>query len=261
MKDVPHVLYKGLKMDLSKLMEGIKEFFLEILGFLLPGISFIFLLAFFINHNFIKLDSALLKADIWLILTFSYIMGYIIYGMALMRDNILKWIFKLSGKKILKRFKLLSGKKIKIDEIVNNIKKSEEFDISKNILRELIKKPSENQKKIDGLGFYSMRSLAMSYAPETDKKIYTFMFRADLCNHLSIVVITLGTLGILNSLCYLLGLKFQILCINYKFIIGYIVLLLISYFLNLTRNRFLDIAYRIPFSIFIAKYYRINKEE
>lgn len=232
-------------MDLSKLMEGLKEFFLEILGFLLPGITLIFLLGFFINPDFSRIFDKAWNASHWLLLTF----GYIIYGVALLRDNL--W------RKLLKIVK----KKIGVDKIRAGIEKSGEFEISKIILKKLLEDDAEAQNKIDSLSFHSMRGMAMSYIPEADKKIYTFMFRAELCNHLNIVVVSIGMAGLINGIIFHLGLKIDFFYAHFKFIIGYLLLVVTGYFLNLTRNRFLAIAYKIPFPIFIAKFYRLHKPE
>lgn len=236
-------------MDLSKLIEGIKEFFLEILGFLLPGITLLFLLSFFINSDQTKLFAKIPDTNHWIILIFGYISGYIIYGMALIRDKYLNKFFNF--------FK----KKIEIDILKEKITKSEEFEIAKEIFNNLIGKNLEQQNKIDSLSFHSMRSLAMSYTPESDKKIYTFMFRADLCNHLNIVAILISVCGLLNSMIYHFGIRIHVFHIESKYIICYFLLLIVSYFLNLTRNRFLSIAYAIPFSIFIAKFYYLKEPE
>jgi hypothetical protein len=236
-------------VDLSKLIEGIKEFFLEILGFLLPGVILLFLLSFFVNSDQTKLFSNFVKSNHWIILMFGYILGYIIYGMALTRDKFLNKLFNIFEKKT------------EVEIIKENITKSKEVGITKEIFNNLIGKKLEQKDKIDSLSFNGMRSLAMSYTPEADKKIYTFMFRADLCNHLNIVAVLIGISGLLNSIICCLGIRIPLFYTESKYVICYSLLLMISYFLNLTRNRFLAIAFKIPFSIFIAKFYNLDEPE
>ena len=99
----------------------------------------------------------------------------------------------------------------------------------------------------------------MSYVPEADQKIYTFMFRSELGNHIGFVFFSFGLWLLLSNIC-LDSINSTILI--KESLLGLIqvpiLIIIISYFFHVTRKRFIIIAYKIPFSIFIAKFKHIR---
>ncbi len=76
-------------MDLSKFIEVIKDFFLDILGYLIPGIFFILVCNFCLlceyQDIFVFSESSY---DVSIIIVFSYVVGHILYGAAIWRDEL-----------------------------------------------------------------------------------------------------------------------------------------------------------------------------
>jgi hypothetical protein len=225
-------------MKLESFISVLKEFFLEILGFLIPG--YLFLLIFIcygtINYNFLP-DLILFfndKPEVTLLL--AYIMGYVIYPCHKIGDRFRDW---LSSK---------YNKFANVTEfpISKSIDESKELIIAKNKLTSIINEDFSN------CTYREIRNLAMSYIPEESSKIYTFMFRAELCKNISSVLFWTCTPLIIYHC-------FYVECGKFLFLIPLIIL--ICYLLQITRYRFLSIAYRIPFSMFIAKGFPLDKNK
>jgi len=250
-------------MKASELIEAIKEFFFDFIGFLIPGFVFISLSFIILNDSSIIKDVKTEFGSFFeiLLLVSSYCIGYVIYGAALLRDEILnKWRSKYPTP----------------DTLGDSIKKSYEYSASIWILKKLwgIERFSEDERLIENSRMQTVRSHIMSYIPEADAKIYGFMFRSELCNLLNMALIIIALLGISNFALYglnsLLVSSDNILIVmnepkpifknDIAFLIAYLVLIPITAkMLYKTRIRFLSITYRIPFSIFVSKYYKFPK--
>lgn len=227
-------------MEISKTLEDIGKFFNEILGYLLPGLVLLLLIYYFLDPIEINKDKSFSEPNIWLILFSSYILGYIVYGASYVLNNFFK------GTKYFK----------KDEEIIKSqIQELEEFIISVKKIKELI--PIIDTQKID---FHTVRNFAMAYVPEVDQKIYTFMFRADLFKHIKDIFIIIsfwGLIAYLTKLCFNNTLLFNTQDYN---IVIIVLLLILTYPLNEGKKRFLGIAYKIQFNIFLAKSYPIKNE-
>ena len=95
-----------------------------------------------------------------------------------------------------------------------------------------------------------LRSLAMSYIPEQDQKIYTFTFRSELSNQAANISIIIGFLGLLFSIFKCIPL--HLFNTDTKCVLLYVCLILVYVFLRKTRNRFYEISIGLPFSIYLA---------
>ena len=109
--------------------------------------------------------------------------------------------------------------------------------------------------------FNSIRNIAMSYTPESDTKVYTFMFRSDLCKHLSSFSILIAVFGLVSWLLYILFGWTLFLKTDISSIVLYLLLLASSILLFQTKVRFYKIAMGVPLSIFLSKYFKISSKE
>jgi hypothetical protein len=235
-------------MKFSDALLVVKEFFLEFLGFLIPGIIGIFLPFFFLNENSQVKIITYFKEEyhLALILLFGYALGYVIYGASLLRD---RW-GRLKAKegtffhKIPRFESFLTFQ----EKLFNNIKNSYEFRTSIELLKQKIDTPKFSIPDEPR----SVRNLVMSYIPESDTKIYTFTFRADLCKHLALVSIIVAFFGVISVILKYFNLTF-LLKNDYTNFVFYLILIIFAHFLGETRRRFYGIAQRLAFPIFIAK--------
>lgn len=225
-------------MDSSKIIEDLSKYLNEVLGYLLPGFTFYLLAMVFIDPKQFSNISLNYKDDILFLLLISYILGYLVYGMGLWRDTGLKFILGKTKK----------NKQILVESIIDKLKRKSEFIAAANLVE-------KNIPGFDKSDFNSVRNQCMSHVPEADQKIYTFMFRSELSNHVGLVFIIFGIWLTLSILAHnLINNTLLLKALAWKYFYLPILFYFASYFLHLTRKRFLTIAYKIVFSIFIAKY-------
>lgn len=240
-------------MNLSNTLEDIGKFFNEILGYLLPGLTLVYLVDFFVGGQ--RVDLSIASNGVWLVLLMSYVSGYLVYGLSIVEGTIYG---KLRGVLCAhKKVRRLLSKAFErcpfwegamVDRITTRIQMSEEYRITVMQLKKLI--PEMDTQK---LNFHSVRNFAMAYVPEVDQKIYTFMFRSDLFEHTKTILMAVslwGLAGYGSHLFFNNNLMFKVSGYNWVFIVA---MLLLTYPLNQGKKRFLDIAYRIQFNIFLAK--------
>jgi hypothetical protein len=248
-------------MDLSKALEGIERLLLEILGYLLPGFALLFLLVNLIDQPFKQFFIVFFHFNEWGLVAVAYVLGYIIYGSALVKDALVKsivlnsinWIKKKIGKSEIKSLRTL---------LDDRILQSTEVEVTKSILKKLLANSIPNiSESIDCMSLSSLRNLAMSYVPQSDRKIYTFMFRAELSNHTETITFVFGLWGFLGLCTSRFFNQNLLLSSQEPYIYWYATLILTSYFLAKTKARFLGIALSIPFSIFIAEYYSVKTSQ
>lgn len=275
-------------MELSKTIEELGKYFNEILGFLLPGLTLIALFYYFCDFNQIKPFINAKEINIWVIVIFGYILGYAIYGISLYHEKIKDIINKKISVKIKNKIGIEPIKEGKPNKDLKNgfgklllkytqnerkiieceIISSQEYTKTIDALTEIkiISKELQNE-------FNSIRNYALSYVPESDQKTYTFMFRADLFEHLRIIIYIVCTWAFLsfiwpNSLPFIFCINREdilvVICptsVPFSFFINtaniWIVMSLffLNYPLLLGRRRFLKIALKLPLSAFLAKYY------
>lgn len=241
-------------MDLSKALEGIEKLFLEILGYLLPGLALVFLASSLIDKAAGTFSVDLSQIGSWELIAAGYVLGYIVYGLALVKDEFVKSIVLKFVNWV--RKKMRKGEiKSKRSLIEDNIEGSPEVEIVRSALKELLKAV---KKSTNDMNLHQLRNLAMSYVPQSDRKVYTFMFRADLCDHIGTLALVVGLWGFLGHYTNRFFSQGLLLSTQEFSIYWYAGLVLASYFLAKTHTRFLSIALSIPFSMFIAQYYSIE---
>ncbi|TDO29228.1 hypothetical protein [Sediminibacterium goheungense] len=237
-------------MKTSDIIDAIKVFFLDFLGYLLPGLYAIFLLTYIINpsiqFNFESIP--FIKGnEQFVIFLFAYLSGYVIYSIDF-SDYITKKVKLLGIKTPLQIEAEISGQL--------------EFQECKSVINRLWKdqsgSPILTTAQLTNLNVRNLRNIVMSYIPESDTKVYTFMFRSDLCKHLSSFSLLLGLFGLLSCLYTSFLNWFSFFNTGLYNVFIYCILIIGSLLLMKTRSRFLSIAYKIPFSIFLSKFYKIN---
>ena len=210
---------------MENMIQALKEFFFDIIGFLVPGAVMILLCINMLNLN---ID---VNSNIYIFILLAYVMGYLVFSVSLYKDDLFDrspvWM------------KITSSKKI-----INDLKKMDTY----NIASEMIKiRTTEGNLNLSN--YKSFRNIAISALPDSNKIIYTFMFRAELFNQLH--TITLFTLFCYFSIIIYSLISNQILMINYV-----LVFILIISVLTLRKGweRFYRISMNIPFSIYIDKF-------
>lgn len=242
-------------MKATDFISAIKEFFLEILGFIIPGFIAILILSICVREDFFFQYKLSGKSDAaWpIIIVLAYVLGYIIYALATLKEsvmNLLQTVIKVET----------------TSTVRTKIEGSPEYAIVKSIfLHQFANQanpsspiPQVDPQQIAKLKLNDYRSLAMSYAPEADTKVYNFMFRSELCNQLSILFFIIAAIGLICVGATEISCKPLLLLTEGKIHLLYWLLLVSSLLLHKPRIRFYDIAMRIPLSIFIAKFYKMS---
>lgn len=220
--------------NIKSFFDSFKEFVWDIIGYLLPGSYLLILLSIIIKKDYFVYPTIGTKSNDFypfIFIVISYLLGYSIYGLGVMKENIL-------------------GKYSYIKKIERNVENRKAFSLSK----ELLSKSLQTKGITDDLSDTSLRdirSIVMSFVPEHDQKIYTFTFRADLSNQIGNVSMMLGVLALIFSILKPFSLDIFNTAISHYVIY---VCLIISYFLlRETRNKFYAISLGLPFSIYTAK--------
>lgn len=257
-------------MKASDLVESLKHFFFDVIGFLIPGFVTLYLLSIFVaSFYFQNIKSIFHLNNDWntfIILIFSYITGYIIYSIAALRD-VLAEVFRIGliidvyeNRKIHKIYKLFNFFKIELPlDLYENISKTYEYKTSLFILKNIQKVEERGVlDKFGSLNVQQARSIVISYVPDAQSQIYNFMFRSEICNFLSASFIFISLLGLISGITFYLSNGNLIFILKPDYQVLYILLFLCSVFFHKTRIRFLKIALSIPFSIFLSKYFRLQ---
>ena len=263
-------------MKLADIILAIREFFLEFLGYLLPGTIFLLLFGYFLED---QAQTSLIANfpetnRLYLFLAIAYVLGYALYGISILKDKVIKYYNKLAMKvehlflppaKFPKRdkppFPRWLFRHLRIEDkiqVVMKIRHTREYQITVDILKKHIDFPSDkmfSEKKAGEFAF--VRNLALSFIPESDIKVATFVLRSELANFTSTSLLLIGSCGIVNSLIPANPLKLNG---DPFYLYLYMLLLIAAYLLHITYMRFLKISKKIVFPIFIAKYYAIRHE-
>ena len=253
LKVIQLALFRGY-MEASKTIEDLGKYFNEILGYLLPGLTLAFIVYYFVDIKYVNTQNISYLTNAWMILFIGYITGYVVYGFSLLRDRILdvnyvKYLTKIT----IRDRKIFSFLIPALDPIMSQISNSIDYKLAKEELSKLI--PNLETDKCNPR---VLRSYAMSYVPEYDQKIYTFMFRADLFDHLKIIFYIISMWAIIAK-CFDVFFSNAILFdLNGNNFWYALILLVLTVPLKLGRKRFLGIAYKIQFSMFISKCHPIK---
>ena len=214
-------------MELSTVIDSIKEFTWDILGYLIPGFLLIVVAVYILDDlNFVQPQRIINFFEItmpWIVVVLSYLAGYVLYSLSHLKDTVLGF----------------HRNQLEALTCLEVVRKS----------KEAICKKSELDS--DKVSLNELRSIILSTYGGLEKTTYTFMFRSDICSHLETMSILLLILGGVNY-CFSL---FEVEFLRSMSEIGalYLLSILAIYPLRVTRKRFYLISMKIPFSHFLAK--------
>jgi hypothetical protein len=225
-------------MEVKDVTASLKEWFFDLAGLFLPGATLIFVLNL-IYKNQVHLEDISryytqdIKVNFAYVVT-AYIAGYVVYGLSWFVDG----VFDLGNKAAWSR---IPSKSHKRSEIINS---SNEYSLFKKLMLQGagVDIKADLTAFLAADNFDEIRNLAMSYSPESDSKIYNFSFRAEICNHL-------GTAFTITAIA---GLIASVLTTRSLFLFSF-ASFLVAVLFKLVRIKYLDAAYKVPFSIAIAK--------
>ena len=224
-------------MDVKNFFDSFKDFFWDIIGYLLPGLYLLFLLSVCIvpeRYYTSEIIKSQPELSIFALIVLSYILGYLIYGVGVIKD---KRLGKFSSTK-------------KIEEKTRD---KAEFKLSKEIVRKYITANNLSTVVPDDIKTRDLRNIVMPFVSEVDNKTYTFMFRSDLCKHIGNTSLIVGVLGLINNLIEWKWTHISLFKTGFDYIILYSILIVSYFFFRATRNYFYSIAIKIPFSAYITK--------
>lgn len=234
-------------MKIDDAIAAIKEFFLEILGFLLPGFTLLLLSYLFLKnefktgaHDFLQNEHSTI-----VIMIISYITGYVLYGISEFWHLTKEWAIE----KYQKVRKIEN--KPHVNKLFREIKETSDYKVALEIIHEKI---GISKEALDKMPVRAIRNIALSYIPEADRKIYNFMFRSELSEKVSLALIIIFFLGILSWLTGQVSPFHGPFKTDHTSMWLYSVLFIAAFFLRKTCMRFYSIAMRIAIPIFIVKY-------
>lgn len=223
--------------EVRSFFDSFREFIWDIIGYLIPGAYLIILVSYFIKEDyFIPIPEIFKGNELLVLIVMSYILGHVIYGLGDLKETIRG--SSSYSKRILTPISALP--------VFNEIKRKL---IQQNLMS------AENTERLDVRG---LRNVVMSYIPEADQKIYTFMFRSELSRHTGIISLIIGGLGLLFTILGCTDLNFILFKTDLIYALMYILLILSYFLLREPRDKFYRIAMTMAFNIFNAK--NINKE-
>jgi hypothetical protein len=124
----------------------------------------------------------------------------------------------------------------------DSFQKSSTFNESKSFL----KANDFDDVQVDNMKINEIRNILMSRNPGMDQKVYTFMFRAALFDHLSTIFMIVVLLVIIQFGLSFFDLYFLKITIQFKVI--YLLFLILIPLMGNCKRIFFPIAKRIPFS-------------
>ncbi len=206
-------------------ISSIKDFFFDIVGFLIPGFVLLVITNVIFHVDFpFQLDEIIA-------FVISYVLGYVVFSISLVKGLIIS-----------KDYKFIPAKSKEKAE--SELMSQDTFILAKELINSKVEK---NGKKLDRL--HSLRNIAMSQTPDADKKVYTFIFRAELFDQLHTIVILSLIVSIVMLVLSLLKIYTAFGLLNYV-MIGVFLFLIMT--LRKGWIRFYKIAMNLPFSLYIT---------
>ena len=226
---------------MGDVIKNIKEFIWDIIGYLIPGFllviifNLIFLPSVGINNEFL-IDWS--EFNEYLIIVVSYILGYVVYSLTIVKIRIQDYILDKMIQSIPK-FKNYFNKR-KSNGWEQKFRESATFKNAVSFLKD------EGYKEVNTMIISEIRNILMSRDPSMDQKVYTFMFRSSLFDHISTILLITVLLVFTQFLLSFWGIYFIKITPQFKVI--YVVFLFLIPQLGKCKRIFFPIAKRIPFS-------------
>lgn len=238
-------------MGLGDAIVVVEKFFLDIIGWLLPGATFLFLASGMVR---LTATGATISTprDIdanSIVIVVGYILGFIVVSMAehyivpLLNEAVGRLSHRGTSRSVL--WWVIPGLRPDVT-LFNEIVKSESYKLAAEKLHlplGLIH-PSGSSDAIKH-AVHEARDIAMSAAPDHDQKIYKFMYTSQLCGGVAAAVAVGLPLHAVLASPHVSMLRQVSLWPLVVYVT--VVLLLIE-----RRNRFFSIAMRIPFAIVVG---------
>jgi hypothetical protein len=224
---------------MGDVIKNIKEFIWDVVGYLIPGLVLLIVLNLILEPN-IKIENNFLidwkEFDDFLLLLVGYTLGYVIYSITIFKVKRQDFIFLKLSKTFNIFYKFLSF------GWEDSFQKSSTFNESKSFL----KANDFDDVQVDNMKINEIRNILMSRNPGMDQKVYTFMFRAALFDHLSTIFMIVVLLVIIQFGLSFFDLYFLKITIQFKVI--YLLFLILIPLMGNCKRIFFPIAKRIPFS-------------
>ncbi|HEY0668750.1 MAG TPA: hypothetical protein VGD22_11265 [Sphingobacteriaceae bacterium] len=225
---------------MGDIIKSLKEFIWDITGYLIPGFLFVLVMNFVIDPKVAVPNSFLFDwskfNESYIIIVVSYASGYIIYGLTLLKMNVQDQIINT-----FKTWKIYSFLKR-----FHSREWEEDFQQSAALAAAKDKLTADGYTNVSQMKLNELRNILMSRDPKMDQKVYTFMFRASVFDHVSTIFLFTILLAIIQ--CFLSAFKVSFLKMDVQFIIMYCSFFLLSSLLGAGKRKFYSIAQRIPFS-------------
>ncbi len=219
--------------NVKSFFDSFKEFIWDIIGYLVPGSYILILLSFCVNHDYYIRSSLEVGLENFSTIAFvisSYILGYLTHGVGCLKEKLL-------------------GKYSYTKKIESRVSTRKAYILSKELLSKVFKENGITED-LGNSTVRDLRSIAMSFIPEHDHKIYTFTFRSDLSSQAGNISFIIGFLGLISTA--IPKNIMEIFLVDKAHLLIYICLIISYLFFRETRNRFYNISISVPFSIYSA---------
>lgn len=236
-------------------LKSVKEFIWDVVGYLIPGFLLIIVLNLILLPKIAIENKFLFDWKIiqdYLIIVVSYVLGYVIYSLTIYKiktqNFLIDIISYICNKLDSSYFKLIVSNKL-AKYFINDIKlkhsdswkqkatNSSTFKAAKDFLK------TNNYSEVDNMQFNEVRNVLMSRNPDMDQKVYTFMFRSSLFDHISTISIIVCLLALTQ-----LTVDFRFLKTDFIFKVFYCLLIVLIPLLGNSKRIFYSIAQRLPIS-------------
>jgi hypothetical protein len=239
---------------MGEIIQSLKEFVWDIIGYLIPGFTFLIFFNFFVKpdigvHNDFFFDWQIF--DSYLIIVISYILGFMIYSLTIFKiknqdyfisrlESIFSnWISKKEKNKLYFN-KYIGSKHSKYWQ--EKFKESSTVKSAKEFLK------NNGFVRVDEMELNEIRNILMSRNPEMDEKVYTFMFRSSVFDHLA-TILGLTCLGYVSQIIIrIFNNNVEFIKSDNTYLVLYVIFLILIPLLGNSKRIFRSISLRIPFS-------------
>ncbi len=223
---------------MEDIIKSLKEFIWDIIGYLIPG--FLLIIVF----NLIFLPSIAISKDFlfdWnqfapsLIVVLAYCLGYVVYSLTILKiklqDTVISWF------------------KNKVFASCHSKYWAAEFLESPtvNAAKTFLKNNGYEARHIEQMSLSELRNILMSRDPSMDQKVYTFMFRSSMFDHISTISILI-LVTVIAQILYASFSDLKFIKTESPFNVFYVILIIIIPLLGKCKRIFYSIAKRLPFS-------------
>lgn len=236
-------------------LKSVKEFIWDVVGYLIPGFLLIIVLNLILLPK-IGIENKFLfdwkTFQNYLIIVVSYVLGYVIYSLTIykikLQNFMIDIIVSICNWLERTKCKLIVSNKL-AEYLINDIKKKHSESWKQNAISSSTFKAAKdflknsNYSEVDNMQFNEVRNVLMSRNPDMDQKVYTFMFRSSLFDHISTISIIVCALALMQ-----LFIDFKFLKTDLMFKVFYCLLIIIIPLLGNSKRIFYSIAQRLPIS-------------